>query len=49
MTATVPVVDPDRFVEMSCNGTVVVPRTPKRTMTSEESYLKQGLYRDGDE
>lgn len=37
------------FVEMSRNGAVVVPRTSKRTMTSRESYLKQGLYRDADD
>lgn len=34
------------FVEAWENGTQTVPRTARATMTSDENYLKQGIYRD---
>jgi hypothetical protein len=34
------------FVEGWENGTETVPRTARATMTSDENYLKQGIYRD---
>lgn len=34
------------FVEAWENGTQTVPRTSRATMTSDENYLKQGIYRD---
>jgi hypothetical protein len=34
------------FVEAWENGVQTVERTPRQTMTSDENYLKQGIYRD---
>jgi hypothetical protein len=34
------------FVEAWENGTQTVPRTERATMTSDENYIKQGIYRD---
>jgi hypothetical protein len=37
------------FVEGWENGIQTVPKTNRATMSSEENYLKQGIYRDADD